>query len=125
MGMTVETSIPKSVDLQILAQTRRAMLAAAEATVLPAAVLGAPYEDVAKHDVHLRDTAFARLATGQIDGVDAVLVGFSAFWAAWQEMRMDYHHTHGHAKFLEMAMIEQGDAWLEAVAAQIRESFPA
>lgn len=100
------------------------MLTAAEATVLPAAVAGAPYEEQAKHDVHLRDTAFARLATGQLDGADAVVVGFSAFWAAWQEERMDYHHTHGHAKFLELAMAAEGNAWLEAVAAGLREVFP-
>lgn len=125
MGMKVEVDIPPAPAVELDAIRRRAMVAAAEATVLPAAVLGAPYEDNPKHDVHLRDTAVARLMAGMADGSDAVEVAFTAFWAAWQEMRMDYHHTHGHAKFLEMAMIEQGKAWLEAVATQVRESFPA
>lgn len=120
MGMTVKVEIPPA-DVQFVADVRRAMVAAAETTVLPAAIAGAPYEEDAKHDVHLRDTAFARL--GAVGETDVVEVGFTAFWAAWQEERMDYHHTHGHAKFLELAMAERGRAWLTEIVAQLRERF--
>lgn len=121
MGMTVKAEI-RPADVQFAAEVRRAMLSAAEATVLPAAVLGAPYESEPRHQVHLRDTARARVGAPTAGG-DTVEVSFAAFWAAWQHEHMDWHHEHGHAKFLELAMAEQGKAWLEAVAVQLREVF--
>lgn len=119
--MAVEVNIPP-ISVEFAAGIRRAMLTAADQTVLPLAVAGAPYEENPRHGYHLRDTAVSRYV-GQIGGAEAVEVAFTAFWAGWQEENMHYHHTQGHAKFLELALAEGGDAWLAAVADQIRARF--
>lgn len=116
MGMTVETSIPPEM-VDLTTRLHQAMLEAAK-PVAAAAAEGAPYEDVPRHGVHLRDTVFARINVGG-DLVDEVQIGFRAFWAAWQHEHMDWHHDHGHAKFLELALAEGGKAWLEQVGAAV------
>lgn len=116
MGMTVETSIPP-VAVDFTTKLHRAMLAAAT-PILEAAAEGAPYEDVPRHGVHLRDTVFARINVGG-DLVDEVQIGFTAFWAAWQHEHMDWHHEHGHALFLSLAMAAGGQAWLDEVGVAV------
>lgn len=120
MGLQVKTTLPP-VGLEVQVATQRALLRAGE-TILAAAVEGAPYEDEARHGVHLRDTGYTRLASQGVDD-ERVAVGFDAYWALWQEQRMDYHHEHGHAKFLELALAQGGEAALEQVAAAIRAAL--
>lgn len=48
-------------------------------------------------------------------------LSFNTIYASLQHERMDWHHTSGHAKFLEVAMAENRSAVVEVIAARIRE----
>lgn len=68
----------------------------------------------------LRKSAYAK----RVD--DATYeVGFTAYWAAWQHERTDYHHEDGQAKYLEVPMVEETDNVLQIVADAIREALQA
>jgi hypothetical protein len=120
VGMRVEVTKPRSV-VELLAEIRRAELAAA-GPVLAAAIEGAPYEPEPRHGVHLNETGYMRFVPGPA-GEDRVQVGFTAFWSPWQHERMDQHHEHGHAKFLELAIVEGARGWLERVAEGVRKAL--
>lgn len=107
----------------LLAAVVRTALVESARPILEAAREGAPWEPVPRHGVHLRDTAYARLQAGQVGGTDRVAVGFTAFWAGWQHEHMDWHHTHGHAKFLELAVVGGAHEWLEQLGSLVREGF--
>jgi Mg2+ and Co2+ transporter CorA len=72
--------------------------------LLRAAERDAPVESAEEHEEHhpgqphLKDTGFARVTRrpNRIEGI----VGFRAFYAAWQEERRDYKHTRGKAGYL-------------------------
>lgn len=115
MSMDVKVTTP---PIQVAAAIRADMVAAAE-PILAAAVAEAPYEPEPRHGVHLNETGFVRYAQPEA-GADAVAVGFGAYWARFQEVNEEYHHEHGHAHFLETAMIEGADAWLARVNEAIR-----
>jgi hypothetical protein len=117
--MELRVEIPPGADQRVLEAARRGLIRAGE-HLLAAAEMTAPYDDTGE-GVHLRDTGYSRLQAADPDG-DSVEVGFTAFWALWQHERMDYHHTHGRAKFLELAMVEQGEQALEIVAEHIRQA---
>mgnify|MGYP001552492407 FL=1 len=116
--MKVQVTTPPA-GPQIAAAVRTALVESAK-PILEAAREGAPYEPVPRHGVHLRDTAYARLQAGQVGGTDRVAVGFTAFWAGWQHEHMDWHHDHGHAKYLELAVIGGAAAWHENLAELVR-----
>lgn len=118
MGMRV-TVKPSRPAVELMAAIRRAELAAAE-PILVAAVEGAPYEPEPRHGIHLNETGYIRFVGGS---QDAVQVGFTAFWSAWQHEHMGWHHTHGHAKFLEQAVVEGAEAWKAKIAEGIREAL--
>lgn len=113
--------LPAALSLEIQTAARRGLLAGAQFIKL-AAMVGAPFEEVPKHGEHLRDTAFTRIHA-PAEGSEAVDVGFTAFWALWQHEKMNYHHKQGHAKFLELAFIEQGEHALQVTADTIREAI--
>lgn len=120
MGMKVTKVINREAGPQVAAAVRIALVESA-APIMAAAVEGAPYEEVPRHEVHLRDTAYARLEAGRAGGTDRVAVGFTAFWAGWQHEHMDWHHDHGHAKFLELAVAGGAAAWHESLAGLIHQ----
>ena len=121
MTMTVKVTTPP-VAVELMAKIRATMATAAE-PVLAAAVEGAPYEEVPRHDVHLNATGFITPMSARADGSDAVAVGFTAYWAKFQEFDEDYDHTHGHPHFLELAMLEGADGWLAEVAEGVRAAL--
>lgn len=106
-----------------VATARRRGLSKAGKAVLAAAIEGAPREPEPRHDVHLAETGFVRVEPGLES--DAAAVGFTAFWAVWQEENLAWHHPHGgHAKFLSGALITTGEAALEEfVGAAVREAL--
>lgn len=48
-------------------------------------------------------------------------LSFNTVYASLQHERMDWHHTHGQAKYLEAAMAEKRPEVVEMIAARIRE----
>lgn len=117
MGMRVEVDLPPiGAELDLAAQ--RGLLEGGQA-VLAVAAANAPYEETPKHGVHLRETGYARLEPGEDEL--AVEVGFTAFWALWQEEDTEYHHEHGHPKFLELALVSEGETALQLAAEAMRE----
>ncbi|SDJ07880.1 hypothetical protein SAMN05444157_1623 [Frankineae bacterium MT45] len=123
MGMDVELTLPP-ITVELAAARRRALLVVAAELMAVAAGL-APTEPEPKHGVHLRETAFVRLEAA-LDGGDQVAIGFDAFWAIWMHEWMDVAHPHGgQAKFLELPVVEGGEAAMEKVAALIREAIEA
>lgn len=109
------------VDVVVATARRRGLQAAGE-MILGLSNAGAPKEPEPKHGVHLVETGFTRVEPGGES--DAVAVGYTAFWAVWQEEDLSYHHPHGgHAKFLSGALLEGGEAGLEIVAETIREAL--
>lgn len=120
MSMTVKvTTLP--VTAKLAAAIRTGMVEAAS-PILAAAAAGAPEEPEPRHGIHLNETGFVRYAQPAPD-VEAVAVGFTAFWARWQEINDQYQHPHGHAHFLEMALLEGAQAWLAEVGDVIRKSL--
>lgn len=111
-----------AITVQTSAAIRRGLKRAGQ-IVLAAADEGAPKEPEPKHGVHLTETGFTRVEPGV--GSDVVAIGYEAFWAVWQEENLTYHHPHGgHAKFLSGALLEVGQAAVEAaVAPELRQVF--
>lgn len=62
----------------------------------------------------LRDSGYARVI-----GDDVAEVGFTAYWAAWQHEKMDYHHEIGEAKYLELPLASEKDEALRILADRI------
>lgn len=122
MGLEVELTLNRDLAFQIDMAVERALLKAAD-IVLASAVAGAPREPDPKHGVHLDETGYRRLEGGSLDQ-KIVVIGFDAFWAIWQHERLDYlHETGGHAKFLELAVIEYEEMLVEFLAAELRGVF--
>lgn len=48
-------------------------------------------------------------------------LSFNTVYASLQHERMDWHHTHGSAKYLERPMTEMRSEVVETIAARIRE----
>lgn len=48
-------------------------------------------------------------------------LSFNTVYASLQHERMDWHHTHGNAKYLERPMTEMRSDVVETIAARIRE----
>lgn len=118
MGMTVKVTSNPGLVVQLAAARRRG-LQEAGAYILAIAMANAPREDGEPiHGYHGADTGFVRLEAE----LERVAIGFEAFWMLWQHERMDYKHTHGHAKFLELALLEYGETALGMVAAAMREA---
>lgn len=122
MGVQVRVQNNISAAAIQFAARVRADLAESGRPILEAAAAGAPYEPVPRHGVHLRETGYVRLAA-DVAGADRVAVGFTAFWAGWQHEHMDWHHEFGHAKFLELAVVEGAQAWREGVAELVRNAL--
>lgn len=120
MGVEVKLELDTRVLVEIPAAIDRGLLAAGR-SLLALSDLGVPREaGEPKHGVHGVDTGFVRVEPG----AERVAIGYTAFWLQWQEERMDYHHPNGgHAKFLEGAMLEGGDATLALVQAGLQELF--
>lgn len=70
------------------------------------------------HPGALRESAYARVLDE-----DRAEVGFSEFYARWQHERLDYHHTDGHAKFLEQAIDTESDEALRIMADKLAEGI--
>lgn len=118
MGMTVKIDINHDLPVQLVTARRRGMLEAGE-FVLALAVEGAPREDgEPRHEVHGADTGFVRVEPQN----ERVAIGFDAYWMLWQHEDLNYKHPHGHAKFLELALLENGEDALALVADAIREA---
>jgi hypothetical protein len=101
MGMSTELTLnPVTVD----AATHRALVEAG-ATILAMSDEGAPTEPEPRHGIHMTETGYVRV---NVDAEGAVAeIGYGAFWALWQHEDLAYHHPHGgHAKFLELALLE-------------------
>jgi hypothetical protein len=117
--MEVQVTI-NPVGVQLSAARRRGLKAGGEA-ILALSDAIAPIEDVPRHGVHMIETGFVRPET---DGdTDAAAIGYGAFWSIWQHERLDYHHTHGAAKFLEIALLEGQETALGIVAAAVSEAL--
>lgn len=50
-------------------------------------------------------------------------VGFSAFYAAWQHERLDYHHDDGQAKYLEEPLVTEKDEAMQIMARRIGDAL--
>lgn len=61
--------------------------------------------------------------SGKVEMVadDTAAISFNTIYASLQHERMDWHHTHGNAKYLERAMVETRPEQVEAIAKAIRE----
>lgn len=61
--------------------------------------------------------------SGKVDMVDdrTAAISFNTIYASLQHERMDWHHTHGNAKYLERAMNETHSEQVETIAKAIRE----
>lgn len=116
MGMTVKVASNPGLVVQLAAARRRGLISAGE-LVLATSDAGAPREDNARHGVHMTETGFVRLEAA----LERVAIGYTAFWALWQHEKLEYHHTVGHAKFLELALMELVAACMEIIAAEIRK----
>lgn len=113
MGMDVRLTLDDTLPVRLAAAITKGLVAGGE-IIRAASVALAPKEDEPRHGIHMVETAFVRPEAG--GGVDQVAVGYTAFWAAWQEMKDEYHHTHGQAHFHETAFLTAGDASLTRVA---------
>lgn len=84
--------------------------------ILAASDLIAPREEgEPRHGVHMVETGFIR------PDVDRVAVGYTAFWAMFQEVDEEYEHHDGQqAHFLETAFLTTAPAALEKTADVIR-----
>jgi hypothetical protein len=110
-----------AITIQTSAAIRRGLKRAGQ-VVLAASDAGAPREPEPRHGVHLTETGFTRVEPGVES--DAVVIGYDAFWAIWQEENLAYHHEEGHAKFLSGALLEVGQAAIEAqVGPELRQAF--
>lgn len=67
--------------------------------------------------------ALLRSGYTRVEGETTVAVGYSEFYAGWQHERLDYHHEHGEAKFLESAFNQGSDEALIKVADRIQEGI--
>lgn len=117
-----ELILNDAITVQTSAAIRRGLKRAGQ-IVLAAADAGAPREPEPRHGIHLTETGFTRVEPG-IES-DAVAIGYEAFWAIFQEENLAYHHEHGgHAKFLSGALLEAGQAAIDAaVAPELRQVF--
>ena len=122
MSMSVKVTTPP-VTVEMRAAIRAAMVEAA-APILAHAAAEAPFDPNSRHAVHMDETGFTRYAQPAPD-IEGVAVGFSAFYAPWQEINDQYHHEHGHAHFLETAMVAGSKEWLAAVGEAIRTALGA
>lgn len=122
MGISLEVDIPP-LDVAFMVAVERAMLAGGR-LILETAAAGAPFEDQPRHGMHLRETGYVRIAGDEGD-LFVVEIGFTAFWALWQHENLDWHHEQGHAKFLELALVEMARPALELVAAELRGALGA
>lgn len=105
-----------------VAAARRRGLKLGGRAILALADAGAPREPVPKHGYHMTETGFTRIEPGI--GVDAVAIGYTAFWAPMQEEDLTANHPHGgHPKFLAGGLIEGEAAALELIAADLRAAF--
>lgn len=119
--MKVQLDMPPDPGVRMQVSLRRALIAAGE-VVLQASNAQAPREDEPRHGIHMTDTAIVAAQIGP-DGEDGVVIGYGAFWAPWQHEHLDWHHEHGHAKFLELAVVETEAVVLEMLTAAIAEGF--
>ena len=116
-----DLTLNDAVLVETSAAIRRGLKRAGQ-LVLAASDAGAPREPEPRHGVHLTETGFTRVEVGVES--DAVAIGYEAFWAVWQEENLAYHHEEGHAKFLSGALLETGQAAVEAeVGAVLRQVF--
>lgn len=122
MGVEVKLDMNTQMLVEIPAAIDRGLLAGGK-TLLALSDLGVPVEaGEPRHGVHGVETGFVRVESS----AERVAIGYTAFWLLWQHERMDYKHPNGgHAKFLELAMVEGNEAALEVVAASLRELFSA
>lgn len=124
MGIDVKVDLSSNPAIALDTAIRRGLLEAG-ALILALSNEGAPTEPDPRHDVHMTETGFVRLAIGP-DGEDIVVIGYEAFWALLQHEHLDWSHVHGgRAKFLELAVIEGQQAALEILAATIRQGMAA
>lgn len=64
------------------------------------------------------------IASGRVDMIEAekkAAISFNTIYASLQHERMDWHHTHGNAKFLERPMLDTREQQVETIAKAIRE----
>lgn len=120
MGMEVKLDLNPSILAETHAKMVRGLQAAGE-LILAEAVALAPTEPEPRHGVHLRETGFVRPQTDSGAHGDRVMVGFTAFWAQWQEVKEYDHPNGGQSHFLETAFLTKGEAALGVVAATVRE----
>jgi hypothetical protein len=114
VGMTVKMEMGPDPAVTLATDLRRGLVEAGHA-ILALSDAQAPREETPRHGVHMTETGFVA-ATVLPDGEDAAVIGYGAFWAAWQHERLDWHHDQGHAKFLELAVVE-GEAAAYAILA--------
>lgn len=116
--MQVEVRLGPDPTLEFRTAIRRG-LAEAGREVLAASDVLAPREPEPRHGYHMIDTGFVRVEPGVAS--DAVIIGYTAFWAAWQHEHLEWHHPNGgQAKFLETALLGGREVALETIAANVR-----
>jgi hypothetical protein len=121
--MTVKLDMAPDPGLTLETDLRRALLEAGH-LVLEAANLQAPREETPRHGVHMTETGFVVATVGPA-GEDVVIIGYGAYWAVWQHEHLEWHHEHGHAKFLELAVVEQREIVYGILAVAAREGLAA
>jgi hypothetical protein len=121
MPSEVHLTLNDTIGIRVATARRRGLKAAGDA-ILAISDLNAPREPIPRHGVHLTETGFTRIEPNE--GQDAVAIGYSAFWAIWQEEDLTYNHPDGgHAKFLSGALLEGQAAVDEFVPAAIRAAL--
>lgn len=59
----------------------------------------------------------------RVEGNSQVAIGYSEFYAGWQHERLDYHHEHGEAKFLENTINDDGEEAYDKLAERLAEAI--
>lgn len=88
--------------------------AAARAPLLTGAALKKANDERRADPGELRDSAYSRVV-----GDLTAEVGFTAFYAAWQEENMDYDHEDGQSKYLETTLTLDKDDTLKVMAKRL------
>lgn len=123
MGMRVDLKTDPTITVRVDAAIARGLQVAGEVILAASDVLAPIEEGPPRHGIHGVETGFVRPETA--GAVPRVAIGYESYWMVWQEVKDEYHHTHGESHFLEKALIVGNEAAFAKAAESIRAELEA